>query len=280
MLLNKQNNLLSQYCIIFYIIMFYKWTNGLLLYQLEPLFITTSQDFSTWLIMQTGLHKIFLNNHTACIIGDGLFLLLPMLLLWLHKLQNRAYSFIAYLMLIYNFVYIQILVLYPSYSIKVMTGWILFPCLFLTNNEKATAIIQQALRYMICYIMLSAALWKMAQGGIFWENQMRNILIRQHADILVLKTKNVWTYSYNWIIVHPILAQFVYLLAYLIELFFGVGFFTNRYDKILRYFLIIFLIADFFLMRIAYFDYLVFLLVLPLSKNNLMGSKFTFQSSI
>lgn len=278
--LHKHTNLLQQYCILFYAIMFYKCTNGLMLYQINPLFITTSQDFSTWLIMQTGLQKIFFNDPTACLIADILFLILPALLLLFSKLQFRAYYIIAYLLLIYHFVYIQILVLYPSYSIKVMIGWILFPFLFLTRNEKTATVIQQALRYMICYIMLSAAIWKIAQGGLLWGNQMRNILIHQHADLLVLKTNTIWVSSYTWLIEHPAIAQLFYVIAFIVELFFGVGFFTHRYDKILKYCLLLFLIADLFLMRIAYFDYLVFLLVLPLSKNNLSGGKFTFQSSI
>lgn len=277
---HKQNTFICFYCLMFYAVMLYKWLNGLLLYQLDPAFIYTRQDLTSWFMMQSGLPNFFIDNTIACVIADLVFLLLPALLLFLNTRHSKAFIFTGYVMLLYNFFYVQILTLYPSYSIEVLTGWILFPCLFIAGNERINSIIIHALRYMICYIMLSAAIWKLAQGGIFYEKQMSNILIQQHADILVQQSKNSWSDIYNWLIGHPAFAQAIYIAAAFMEAFFAIGFITHRYDKVLRYCLVIFIAADFLLMRIAYFDYLIFLLVLPLKAFTSASRKFTLNPAI
>lgn len=274
------NNLIRSYCLIFYAVMFYKWMNGLLLYQFDPAFIYTRHDLTTWFIMQSGLINWFLNNTLACIAADLIFLSLPALLLLVSKRFTKAYILIGYFMLLYNFIYAQILTSFPTYSIEVLIGWILFPCLFITHNEKVIQIISHALRYMICYIMLSAAAWKLAQGGLLNPKQMSNVLLHQHADILVQQSKNIWSGLYNWLISHTTIAQAIYIAATLMEACFITGFITKNYDKILRYCLVIFIAADFMLMRIAYFDYLIFLLVLTLPKFASSRSKFTFDPAI
>lgn len=238
--------------------------NGLMLYQLDPAFVYTRQDLATWFLMQAGLAGIFINNTIVCVTADLIFLSLPALLFFLNKRYSKLYIIIAYLMLAYNFCYVQILTSFPSYSIEVLVGWILFPCLFITHKQEVIQIVLHALRYAICYIMLSAAAWKLAQGGLLNATQMSNVLLHQHADILIQQSKNIWSGMYNWLISHATFAQAIYITASLIEAFFVTGFITKRYDRILRYCLVIFIIADFLLMRIAYFDYLVFLLVLPL----------------
>lgn len=276
----ETKNLIRSYCLVFYVVMIYKWLNGLMLYQLDPAFIYTRQDLTTWFIMQSGLPTIFLNNPVACFTADLIFLSLPALLLFFNARNSSVYFITGFVMLLYNFFYVQILTLYPSYSIEVLIGWIIFPFLFITCKEKILHIVIHALRYMICYIMLSAAIWKLAQGGLSYGKQMSGILLQQHADILVHQSKNSWSDIYNWLIGHPAFAHTIYIAAACMEAFFAIGFITHRYDKALRYCLLIFIAADFLLMRIAYFDFLVFLLVLPLPKFVSASSKFTSNPAI
>jgi hypothetical protein len=56
-----------------YILMLYKWLNGMFLYQFRPSFFYTREDLVTWLFMRTGIHQWFLNSNAGCVLLDVLF---------------------------------------------------------------------------------------------------------------------------------------------------------------------------------------------------------------
>src|SRR6476619_6463667 len=98
--------------------MIYKWMNGLFLYQLQPSFFYTRQDLTTWLFMQTGLHRWLLNNFFGWNLFDGLFYSIPAIYLLAYRYSQKISSAFAVLMLIINWCYVQCYTLYPSNSIE------------------------------------------------------------------------------------------------------------------------------------------------------------------
>lgn len=244
---------LKAYCIIFYILMIYKWLNGFFLYQLRPSFFYTRQDLVTWIFMQTGLHQWLLNNPAAWPLFDIIFYSLPLLLLIANK-TKKFETAAAIIMLVVNWCYVQCYTLYPSNSIEGHLGWLLFPVIFVAKEEKAFSLLYEAARYFFLYFLVSAGVWKFAQSGIFHTDEMSGILLYQHNQLLTNSPGYWQSRLILYLIRHQVLSYTLYLLATILELFFIVGFFTKKYDRLLLILFILFLIADYFIMRIPYFE--------------------------
>lgn len=259
---NFQYKVLRWYCIIFYALMVYKWANGLFMYQLQPAFFYTRQDLSTWLLMQTGIHQWLLNNSAGNMLFDSFFYGMPVVVLLAKKYQPDKSWVLAIAMLCINWIYIQCYTLYPSNSIEAHTAWLLFPVVFITSSEERFELLYRGIRYFFLYFFMSAGVWKLAQGGAFNPLQMNGILLYQHHDMLVNSAQYWQTNLYNYLLVQPYLGYALYLAATALELFFIIGFFTSKHDKLLAALFIIFLISDYFFMRISYVEVLPFLLPL------------------
>jgi len=250
------------YCIIFYLLMIYKWLNGLFLFQLRPSFFYTRQDIFTWLFMQTGLHQWLLNNKPGWILADILFYSLPAIYLLVHRYSVKLSVATGFIMLLVNWCYVECYTLYPINSIEAHLAWLLFPVLFITTSTATFAFLFEGLRYMFLYLFMSAALWKLWEGSIFNIHQMSGVLLFQHSQQLT-NSPNYWQSKlYLWLINHETVSYILFLLAFLAELSFIIGFFTKRFDKWLFALFVLFLLMDHFIMRIPYYELSPFLLTL------------------
>lgn len=242
--------------------MLYRFYNGMFLYQLQPAFIYNRQDALTWLFMQTGLHQWLLNNRAGCMLFDVLFCTAPAVY-WLHYCFAPRTSLItATCMVLFNWVYVQCYTLYPSNSIEGHIAWLMFPLVFLSRKEKTFELLFNGLRYFFLYFFASAGLWKLRQHGVFNYGQMSGILLYQHSQMLT-NSPGYWQSRFIlWLIQHQLVGYLLYVLATVMELAFIAGFFTKRFDKLLAALFITFLLADFIVMRIPYFEALPLLLTL------------------
>ena len=261
MIQHSRRNIIIQYSIIFYVLMIYKWLNGMFLYQFRPSFFFTRDDMFTWLFMRTGIHEWLLNNQGGCILFDVLFYSAPLFLL--ATVNARRWNLpAAFWMLVVNWTYIQCYTLYPTTSIEGHVPWLLFPFIFLFLNEKTFSLLVEALRYFFLFMMASAGLWKFLQGGIFHLDQMSGVLLEQHKE-LITNSPGYWqTTLILYLISHETISYLLYVLACLVELSFIVGFVTKKYDRYLLLAFVIFLMMDYLIMRIAYFEWLPFMIVL------------------
>jgi hypothetical protein len=259
---NRRYTITALYCIIFYGLLLYKWLNGMLLYQLQPAFFYARQDVFTWIFMQTGLHRWLLNNAGGCLLFDALFYTAPAIY-FLHYRYKKGTAYIsAMYMLAVNWAYVQCYTLYPSNSIEGHTAWLLFPLVFMPRKDETFYTLLNGLRYFFIYFFVSAGLWKLRQGGIFYHLQMSGVLLYQHSQLLT-NSPGYWQARFiSWLIQNPWPAYLLYLLTTLLELFFTVGFFTKRFNKLLAALFIIFLIMDNLVMRIPYYEVLPLLLTL------------------
>jgi len=242
----------------------YKWLNDSFLYQLEPSFFYTRKDLFTWFFMQTGLHQWLLNNPPGWIMLDILFYSMPMLYLILFLYKKSTSVVIVVLMLLINWCYVQCYTLYPSNSIEGHIAWLFFPFLFLANDEKTFKLLFEGLRYFFLYFFVSAGIWKLVQGGVFNLAEMSGVLLYQHNQLLSSSPGYWQTDLISYLVLHTQLSYFLYLSATLLELFFIIGFFTKKYDRFLAILFVLFLIADYYLMRIPYFELTPLLLTLLL----------------
>jgi len=257
------------YCIIFYVLMLYKWLNGLFLYQSQPSFFYTRQDMFTWLFMQTGLHQWLLNNKQGWILFDVLFYSMPLLYLLVYKFKRSFAPFAAIIMFVINWCYIECYTLYPINSIEAQIAWLIFPVVFIPNKKETFTLLFEGLRYFLLFFFVSAAVWKFVQGGIFSINEMSGILLYQHNQMLTNSSGYWQTNMLYFLIQHPLFSYLLYLSATLLEGCFIIGFFTKKYDGLLAWLFVIFLIADYLVMRIPYFEVSALMLTLILKSSEI-----------
>jgi hypothetical protein len=242
------------YVVLFYVLAAYKLWQGMWLFQMQPHFFNTRFDGSTWLFMQSGLHQWLLYNNWGCILFDAAFYAMP-LLYWLAFCHNLKWaSWLAVLMLITNWLYVQCYTLYPTNSIEGHVGWLLYPLVFMAVPLKKFYFLTQGMRYFFLFFFASAAVWKIRQGGVFNTNQMSGILLMQHKEYLIAAPNYWYTQFIYWLVRHPGLGHVLYLAATVLEASFIVGFFTKKYDRLLLVFFLVFLIMDLLIMRIPYFE--------------------------
>lgn len=234
--------------------MLYKWSNGYFFYQLQPAFFLTRPDFVTWLFMQTGLHQWVLNNHAVWILFDTMFYSMPLIYLLSYKHKKTISPVIAIIMLLVNWCYVQCHTLFSSISIEGDIAWLLFPVVFISLNTQTFLLLFEGLRYFFLYFFASSAIWKLVQGGIFSISEMSGILLYQHTELLTSSPDYWYSDFFLYFIQHPQLSYLLYLSATLLELFFIVGFFTKKYDRVLFVLFIVFLLMDHLIMRIPYYE--------------------------
>ena len=204
---------------------------------------------------------------------DAAFYLVPLMFISAAIWQWRALPIAAFIMLFINWIYIQCYTLYPTNSITLYTAWLIFPAVFLVKDEKLFYLLFKGLRYFFLYFFFSAGIWKIVNGGAFNPLQMSGILLDQHKEILA-STAQWWMKSLIvWLIAHTTLSYALYVSVTCMELMFGIGFFTRKYDNLLAVIYILFLLADHLIMRIPYYETLPFLLTIYLKEVNVSDSR-------
>ncbi|HRI21251.1 MAG TPA: hypothetical protein PLA68_09855, partial [Panacibacter sp.] len=234
----------------------------LFLYQLQPVFFYTRQDLVTWLFMQTGIHQWLLNNPAGCISFDILFYVMPLSYLVIYKASKKLSAVIAVVMLLVNWCYLQAYTLYPSNSMEGYIAWLLFPFVLTAADKKTFSLLFDGLRYFFIFWFVSAGVWKLVQGGVFSISQMSGVLLYQHNQLLTSSPGYWQSNLILYLIKNPIIGWLLYLSATLLELSFFIGFFTKKYDRVLVCVFVGFLILDYLIMRMPYFEVCPLLLTL------------------
>lgn len=254
------------YCIIFYLLLLFKWWNGMLLFQLQPAFFYVRPDISSWIFMQTGLHQWVFNNNTGAITADIIFYTLPLAYLIVFLFFNRYATAGALLMLVLNWAYVECYALYPVISIKIHLAWLFFPLLFLVRKPLTFSLLFEGLRYFLIFLFFSAGIWKIVRGGVWNVEQMSGVLLDQHAAQLANSPEYWQTRFYLWMIRHSLVSYLLYAATCVLQLCFAVGFFTKKYDRWLAVGSITFLVLNYFVMRICFFEIAPLLLALLLKE--------------
>lgn len=265
----QRRRVIQAFCLVFYLLMLLKLYNGLFLFQLKPFLFNNRFDLAAWLLMKTGMHKWLLNNWFGWIMFDAAFYALPVLYLFAYKKSMRLASAVAIAMLPVNWFYIQCYTLYPSVSIEGSIAWLLFPFLFIAADLKTFYFILQGLRFFFLYFFTSAVVWKLVQGGFFNMSQMSGILLFQHKEYLTSSPMTWYSIFIYWLIKHPFTSYCLYFIATVLEAVFVIGFFTRKYDSWLIAATVLFLFADYFFMRIPYWEVAPFIITLLFSKYSL-----------
>ncbi len=247
---------------IFYFCCFsisYGWLffNGLLLHQLKPVFFLNRLDLSLNVLFLTGISKAVIKNYYLQLILDILYFILPLLLVF--AINTKKQFSLAIINSFFNLIYALLLSSFSVLSIEGFAGWILLPLLFIYKTDKGFYYALHSMRYIFLLIYFSAGLWKIRAGGIFNTEQMSAILLKQHAAYITQAPADWFSRCINYLVIHYKLSYLLYLFSTIAELFFLIGFFTKKYDKLLMMIFLLFVLFNLFLMRINYFSWIAFL---------------------
>lgn len=138
---------------------------------------------------------------------------------------------------------------------------------FISYKSEHRQLLWEWFRYYGLFIMSSAALWKLSRGNCFNPHQFSNILIYQHLELLSRVDLSLYGSFIRYFIRHTLLSQWIFLGAIGLELSFILGFFTKKYDVLLAYLLLVFLVFNWLFMGIP--SIFSFIMVLPLITSKL-----------
>lgn len=255
------------YWIVIYILYAgWYYFNGLLLFQINPVVFFNKIDISTNLLFITGIQHGVLEYFWVQILLDCLFLSLP--LVFIVCFIRGYYSTItAWIIAAYILVYSLLSWIFTYISPETLAGFVFTALLFTDRNRKNFYFRFHALRYLFLLFFFSAAVWKIAEGGIFHSEEMSSILVMQHKQLLAVADTSFYTSFIKFIIEHQWLSYSLYMAAFILEFTFIIGFFTKRFDRLLLAFLVLFIITDLLFMRINYFGWLSYGGLLYFSRN-------------
>jgi len=215
----------------------------------SPPFLELSADRIFWLLNSSGILQALLHYAPLSLSIDSLLLLLPLISLR-YPLQ-RAFSW-AYLPAISLY-----LIAYnasATHHEHSLIGLVAIAFLLCFKDSLRFSIVLSALRYYTCFIMASAALWKIGRGSLWQEGQITNILKLQHSKILTQAPDSLCGQWITFLLENPTVSDSLWWVATLLELIFLVGFFTRRFDALLFWAFWLFVACDYFIMGLHFWE--------------------------
>jgi hypothetical protein len=249
--------LLKVYFLFYYIVFLFFFINHRLLSQVQPILFNYNRDLSELLLIAAGLPRFMIGHPWTFFLADALLYLLPVPLLIYAVRKGRFSSPLGIAFSLFIAVYLLLANIFWQNDHEPFVLYILLSFAFLTNREERFYALLKGARYYFLYIFFSAAIWKIARGAVFNVEEMSNILLIHHSELLSGNGASAAARCYVYLIDHPGLSWLFYLGGVLLELSFAIGFFTRRFDRVLLGLAILFVTADLLLMRIPYWTILL-----------------------
>ena len=146
-----RSHLIRSYLLIFYLLAIWKWLDRTWLYQYQPFVFRTRMDGFTWLFMQGRLHQYFIQHPFGFLLLDLLFYSIPGLYYYFYSKSIKFIPVAGFMMLLVNWIYVQLYTLYPTNSIEGSIAWLLMPMLFMMANLRSFWLFMRGLRYFFLF---------------------------------------------------------------------------------------------------------------------------------
>lgn len=236
----------------------YRALTGALLSQLAtPVLISPGADNLFWLYSLAGIPPLLSSGPIIPLVFDIIFFVLA---LWC--LTGTRNWLIPSLLLFWALTYYVVYHNYVGHHGHSFLGILFMVFPFTMKSESSFKISWQAVRYYLCYIFASAALWKIFRGSAFSSEHLEAILLSQHVDLLVYKPEALIAGNVSILLDNSWMTRIIFPIVVMLQLSFIVGFFTRKYDKVLLAFMVFFVISNYFTTRINFAELLIFGIVL------------------
>lgn len=246
-------------CLWVFALLVWVWRawQGLLLHQLyEAPFIFVGADNIFWLYHALQLPAQIIKHYWLALGLDIAWLVVAVWGCW--KVQQQLLGGILWLL------YANYFIIYNSVATHhehILVGGLFCLWLLLINNLTRFVLIVAALRFYALWVLFSAALWKFGLGSWKDPQHLEQILQQQHLALLVYQAESWYSQAIYWLLKHPFYTQLLWYLGWLVELSFGIGFFTRKWDKWLGILWLLFFIMDYWLMGLCFAEFCIFALL-------------------
>jgi len=249
--------LLTGYFLFYFVVFLFFSIDHRLLSQVRPIWFGYNRDLTELALIATGLPRWMIAHPMSFAAADGLAFLLPATLLGFAWRRGRFSPALGVAFTLFLGLYLLLADLFWQVHHEPFILYELLSLAFWTNREDRFYTLLRGCRYYFLYLFVSAAFWKIGRGGIFNGEEMSRILLVHHSELLSGDCTGWLCRTYAWLIDHPAPAQGLYIGAALTELAFLIGFFTRRYDRLLLGLAVLFVVADWLVMRIPYWTVLL-----------------------
>lgn len=207
-------------------------------------------DYAFWLSHLTGFpHFIIQHDWTSLLIDSGV-VIFALACFLSDKYRN------VFCMLLMLFFFVQRITLESyacSHSKSISTVFIaLLPFYF--KKETTFTLVAEFSRYFLIYVLVASAFYKFYNGGLSDPSNFATVLVNQHSDLAILNPTHICYKIASFLIARPAIAGISYVLLFLTQAIFIIGFFTKKYDRLLFIALFIFAVMTYFIMRIYNLD--------------------------
>jgi hypothetical protein len=216
---------------------------------MQPIFSDTKADRFYWLLDHLGILDVLINYMPLSFGVDILLFLLPVLMIAYPS--NRIFALIYLATLVLYFSAYNVTATHQEHT---LIGAIAVAFLLCFKDNLRFSTVFSAVRYYVCFLMTSAFFWKFSRGALWHEGQMTNILKNQHAAIIYQTDNTLYSSWINYLIDNPIFANTLWWIAAMIELSFIIGFFSKRFDSFLFFLFWLFILADFLVMGLHFWE--------------------------
>ena len=187
---------------------------------------------------------------------DGLlFIACVAAIIWPGRLVfSRAFCLLYFIhFTTYNMIaghhYINIAVLVMSFA-------------FIFSSPARFAAAYSGCRFVFCFMMFTAAAWKIVRGNLWYTDQTSMLLLNTHLEALVMNKHGLLTAWLKWTLQHKQLAHLIWVFLIGLEAVYLAGFITYRADKWLLVCYLLFFLGGYLLFDIYNYENLLFLLTL------------------
>ena len=135
-----------------------------------------------------------------------------------------------------------------------------FPFVFASNKNFSFAF--TFIRFAFCFMMFTAALWKIGRGNLWHTEQLYALLLTDYLKYAVAHTSMARAAALAWLLHYKLLNHLIWELLIFLEALFILGFLSLKYDRILLVSYLLFFIGGWALMDIYDYENLFFLLTL------------------
>ncbi|MDB5226161.1 MAG: hypothetical protein JWN78_354 [Bacteroidota bacterium] len=238
----------------FLLLLIYRWhSSTFLIYAYGAPMKGPEMDYAYWITLCTGLPHFIIQHYWACLFIDvavvacsiGCFIS-----------EKHRHVFCTLLILFFFIQRVTIETFSCSHSKSISCVFVaLLPFCF--KSDKNFMLVLEAGRYFLIYVMVASAIHKLTNGALTHPYNFSTVLINQHVDLATLNPNHICYRIASKLIQHPAWAAASYIMLFISQIIFIVGFFTKQSDRLLFIFLFAFAVTTYYIMRIYNFDILM-----------------------
>jgi hypothetical protein len=239
-----------------FLILLYFFATGTLLSQMQlPVTIYPGSDNSFWLVHILNIPQFLLSHYLAALLFD--LVLTSSCIICIFVPGQRLFTWVTV---------VGVWILYICYCTTAgkhyaQIGYLLTPIAFLAVKDAKFSLLWELLRYWVCFLYVSAGMYKLYYGGFADIATMSSIVAQSNADWLPFAKPGLQPDIIGYLIENPGFATWFYRAATFVDLALIVGFFTKKW---LLAALLVFHVGNFFLLHISFVEQsLIFAPLLP-----------------